>query len=278
MTVAATVALLDRRYPPDTAADWDAVGLVCGWPDSVVRRVLFAIDPTPEVVAEALTLQAELLVTHHPLFLRGIHGVPATSWKGQVVHELIARDMALFCAHTNADVAQGGVSDALATALGLVDIEPLPSDAAQSQPRSGNYGLGRVGKLPAPLSLAEFAATVAQALPTTAAGIRVAGELARPVQTVAVCGGAGDDLLDEVRRIGVDAYVTADLRHHLVAESMLASGPALIDPGHWATEWPWLAVASQRLTADARADGATVEVAVSSVVTDPWSGHFSFES
>ncbi|MEO8330749.1 MAG: Nif3-like dinuclear metal center hexameric protein, partial [Candidatus Nanopelagicales bacterium] len=47
------MALLDRRYPPDTAADWDAVGLVCGWPDSVVRRVLFAIDPTPEVVAEA---------------------------------------------------------------------------------------------------------------------------------------------------------------------------------------------------------------------------------
>jgi len=276
-TVAAATALLDRRYPPGTAEEWDAVGLVCGRLEWSARRVLFAVDPTPEVVAEAIGTGVNLLVTHHPLFLRGVHEVAAVSWKGRVVHDLIEHQIALFCAHTNADVAPGGVNDALALALGLTDIAPLLMTSAGSASDDA-AGLGRIGTLPAPQSLAQFAERVRSALPATQAGIRVAGDLSRQVERIAVCGGAGDSLLDRVHEVGAEVFVTADLRHHLAGESMIDGGPALVDPGHWASEWPWLPVAAQRLADDAAVAGTTVEVAVSSLVTDPWSGHLSFES
>ncbi|MGZ4595105.1 MAG: Nif3-like dinuclear metal center hexameric protein, partial [Actinomycetes bacterium] len=90
---------------------------------------------------------------------------------------------------------------------------------------------------------------------------------------VAVCGGAGDDLFDEVRRAGADVYVTADLRHHPASESLAHGSPALVDCAHWATEWPWLADAEHRLQAELAARGTTVETRVSNLVTDPWSVH-----
>src|SRR5689334_23823833 len=97
-------ALLDQWYPPSWAEDWDAVGLVCGDPEQPVRRVLFAVDPAPAVIAEALQFEADLVVCHHPLLLRPVHGVAATTPKGRVVHDLVRAGIGLFAAHTNADV------------------------------------------------------------------------------------------------------------------------------------------------------------------------------
>jgi dinuclear metal center YbgI/SA1388 family protein len=125
------VRVLEHRYDPRWAESWDAVGLVCGDPDAPVSKVLLAIDPVADVVDEALDWGADLLVTHHPLFLRPVHGVPATSYKGRLVHRLITGGCGLLVAHTNADCATGGVSDALADALGLPagkPIEPRPCD------------------------------------------------------------------------------------------------------------------------------------------------------
>ena len=274
------VDLLDGRYPQDTAEEWDAVGLVCGRPSAPVRRVLFAVDPDPAVVAEAIAWRADLIVTHHPLFLRPVHEVAATGWKGRMIHDLIDSGIGLFCAHTNADVAVGGVNDALAVALGLRATVPLSPSLSRSQravATEGPPGLGRVGRLEHSESLSDFIDRVAAALPTTRAGLRIAGDLQAPVETVAVCGGAGDSLLDAARLAAADVYVTADLRHHLASDSRLSGGPALVDPGHWASEWPWLPVAAKRLVDDAAAVGTTVDVAVSSVVTDPWSAHRPFD-
>ncbi|EYR64916.1 hypothetical protein N866_02100 [Actinotalea ferrariae CF5-4] len=125
LDLAAVVDLLDRRYPPSSAESWDAVGTVCGDPDQPVRRVLLAVDPTLDVVEEAIAWGADLLVTHHPLLLRPVHSVAATGFKGAVVHRLVRAGCALHVAHTNADAARDGVADALAEAVGLVDLEPL---------------------------------------------------------------------------------------------------------------------------------------------------------
>jgi dinuclear metal center YbgI/SA1388 family protein len=119
------LAVLERHYPASTAESWDAVGLVCGDPEADVRRVLFAVDPVAAVADEALEWGADLVVTHHPLFLRPVHGVPATTPKGRLVHRLVSNGTALFTAHTNADSAQSGVNDALAAALGLRELRPL---------------------------------------------------------------------------------------------------------------------------------------------------------
>jgi len=369
-SIADVVAALEQRYPPSWAADWDAVGLVCGAPEDAVDKVLFAVDPVALTVAEAIDSGVQLLVTHHPLFLSGVHGVPATSFKGRLVHDLVRNGIGLYVAHTNADSANPGVSDALAATLGLVDLTPLapqpadpldvvvvfvpaegtdamidalsaagagaigdysrcawlgpgtgtflPGDAAApvigeigsitrvaetrvemvlarrhraavraallaahpyEEPAytvvefaelPGTRGTGRVGRLPEPMRLGAFVEHVAHALPSTPAGIRAAGNAEMMVTTVAVCGGAGDSLLAAAAAAGADVYVTGDLRHHRVSEHLEAGGPAVIDAGHWATEWPWLPVAAQRLRADLEDE---TETSVSQLVTDPWTQH-----
>lgn len=124
-TLADVTALLARRYDPAWAESWDAVGLVCGDPDASVERVHFAIDPVEVVADEAVAARAQLLVTHHPLYLGGTTSVAATSSKGRVIHRLISAGVALYVAHTNADVAKPGVNDALASTLGLRDTDAL---------------------------------------------------------------------------------------------------------------------------------------------------------
>ncbi|KQY48274.1 Nif3-like dinuclear metal center hexameric protein [Cellulomonas sp. Root137] len=377
-SLADVVRLLERRYPPGTAESWDAVGLVTGDPEQPVRRVLFAVDPVAVVVDEAVGWDADLVVTHHPLLLRPVHSIAATTFKGALLHRLVRSGTALYTAHTNADAAAGGVNDALAEALGLVGTDPLdpapaepldkhvvfvpvaeaerlvdalaaagagaigeytrcawtstgegtftPSDAASPAigsagqasrvvearvemvaPRRlraavvaamrgahpyeepafdvlelaswpGATGTGRVGTLRAPTTLREFAAAVAAALPATAQGVRFAGDPDGRVERVAVVGGSGDSFFDAVRAAGVDAYVTADLRHHPTselrerAEHEGSSAPYLVDVAHFASEWPWLALAARTLAQDAAAAGTTVETRVSTVSTDPWTG------
>lgn len=373
-TVADVIAALESAYPPRLAADWDAVGLVCGDPSEPVTTVLVAVDPVPETVEEAVGIGAQLLVTHHPLLLRGVHGVGADTPKGALVHRLVRGGTALFTAHTNADAADPGVSDALAAALGLTVEGPLvgaptapldkivtfipvgpaittvhdamsaagagnigdyshcsfatagtgqfkPLDGAQpaigqvgrlervaetrlemvlprrkraavvaalraSHPYEepafdlveladipSTLGLGRIGTLPGPEPLRAFTERVAAALPPTAWGVRAAGDPDRVIERVAVCGGAGDSALGAAIGAGVDAYVTADLRHHPASEHLLAGTgpggptPALVDVAHWASEWPWCEQAAGVVRG---ATGGNVDVRVSRRRTDPW--------
>jgi dinuclear metal center YbgI/SA1388 family protein len=260
------LAALDARYPRALAESWDAVGLVCGDPDESVRRVLFAVDPITAVVDDVLAAGAELLITHHPLFLTPVHGVPADDPKGRLVHRLVRGGAALFVAHTNADRApDSGVNDALAAVLGVRDTRPL--EPADDDPRAG---LGRVGELERPMTLREFAALVASKLPPTAGGVRAAGDPDRLVQRVAVCGGSGGSLTGAAAAAGADVFLTSDLKHHPVSEAMESSGPSLCDVGHFATEWPWLPVAADLLHRDL---SGRVEVAVSRRRTDPWTWH-----
>ena len=124
-SVADVVGVLESLYDPAWAESWDAVGLVCGDPETVVRRVHFAVDPVESVVDEVVDAGIDMLVTHHPLYLRGTSSVAATTPKGRVVHRLVGAGIALHVAHSNADVAAPGVSDALARTLGLGDLQPL---------------------------------------------------------------------------------------------------------------------------------------------------------
>ena len=267
-TLADVVRALEGFYPPSTAQTWDQVGLVSGDLAQPVARVLFAVDPTLAVIEEARGLGADLVVTHHPLLLRGVHSVATSTAKGAGITALVVHDIALYVAHTNADVAEPGVNDALAQACGLTDLAPLA--IVEGQP------LGRVGNLPAPLGLAAFTAALSAALPPSAGGIRVAGPPDAPVRRIAVMGGAGDDMFDHVRAADADVFVTADLRHHPVLEAREeARGgvPYLVDAGHWATESLWLAGAARRLEA-ALAEGdrtaSRVETHISTLRTDPW--------
>ena len=360
------IEVLDAVYPPRLAQDWDSVGLVCGDPDEAVDSVTIAVDATAAVLAEVP--ERGLLLAHHPLLLRGVDTVAANTAKGRLVHQMIRTGRALFTAHTNADAASPGVSDALAEALGLTVeevLEPvadgpdldkwvifvpaenadavreavfaagaghigdyshcswsvegtgqfLPRDGAspvigrvgtaervpeqrveviaparlrghvlaamraahpyeepafdifERAPVPGNVGLGRVGSLSAPETLAAFVSRVHDALPGTSWGVRAAGDSEATVARVAVCGGAGDSLLDTVAATGVQAYVTADLRHHPADEHRRASDVALVDVAHWASEFPWCTQAAELVRGHF---GDPLPVRVSAVRTDPW--------
>lgn len=124
-TLADVEALLNRRFDPATAEDWDRVGLVSGDLEQPIRSVLFAVDPFEDVVAEAAERDFDLLVTHHPLLLRGIHEASSATAKGRLLRQLIKSDVALICAHTNADSAVAGVNDALAAVVGLGATRPI---------------------------------------------------------------------------------------------------------------------------------------------------------
>ncbi|GAB3238377.1 Nif3-like dinuclear metal center hexameric protein [Glycomyces halotolerans] len=265
-TLSEVTAALDRTYPRHWAEDWDRVGLVCGRPDIEVRRALCVVDVVPETVAEAVDGGHDLIVAHHPLLLRGVSSVDPSDYKGDLVHTLIERGIGLYVAHTNADVANPGVSDALADRLGLLDLRPLRPLTGPEHEGSGR-GIGRVGVLPHPLRLDELVERVAKALPRTVWGLRAAGDGDRPVSVVAVSGGAGDSYLADAAAAGAGAYLTADLRHHPVSEHVARSGPALIDAAHWATERPWLDTVAEQLS------GLIDDIAVSDIDTDPWTIH-----
>jgi dinuclear metal center YbgI/SA1388 family protein len=367
------ITVLEGWFDPRWAESWDAVGLVCGDPDESVDRILLAVDAVPATVAEAIDAGTQLLITHHPLLLTGVHGVPADDPKGVLVHRMIRAGVAHYVAHTNADVALPGVSDALAQRLGLTALRPLeatdeppldklvvfvPVDSADSlidalakagAGRLGDYdrcawttpglgtfrplagaapsvgtvgsieqvtetrvemvvprslrtaviaalraahpyeepafdllqmvplpsrrGTGRIGELPVAMTLAEFTAHAAAALPPTVWGVRAAGDPARNVRTVAVCGGSGGSLAEDARRAGADVFLTADLKHHPVVEGVTergGTGMGMVDAAHWATEAPWLDALAGAL---GERFGTTVDVRVSRQVTDPWTLH-----
>jgi len=272
-TVAQAVAILERLYPPALAESWDKIGLVAGDPAAKVLKVAFAVDPTLTSTTQAIEWGADLMVVHHPLLLRPVSSVAATTFKGAIVHRLIQANCALFTAHTNADAAINGVADGLAGLLGLTDLTPLVPCA-----ESPGAGIGRVGRLATPVSLSQLGERLAKVLPATHHGVRLAGDLEAMVSTVAVVGGAGDSLFDAVAEAGVDAYLTADLRHHPALEAREAAEfagggrPFLVDVSHAASEWAWLERAAASLAGELSAGGARVETWVNPEVADPWSG------
>lgn len=268
-TLAQVLLAVEELWPESLAENWDEVGLVAGHPSSPVTRVMFAVDPTLTVIEEAVEWGAELLITHHPLLLKGVTSVAATTAKGQAIHRLIESGTALLTVHTNGDSAVGGVSDVLADALGLEGVVPL-TVAANGLPEEG---IGRVGDLADVMSLGDFAARVFGILPAVAGGVRVSGDKDGLVRRIAVCGGAGDSLFNEVRANNADVYVTADLRHHPASEAREAAvngRPYLIDVSHFASEWLWLPAAASALGNVLSDQGHDVDIQVSTTNSDPW--------
>jgi len=267
------IGVLDKAYPPYLAYDWDSVGLVCGDPQDVIDSVTIAVDATAAVVDTVGP--RGLLLAHHPLLLRGVDTVAASTPKGALIHRLIGQGSSLFTAHTNADAASPGVSDALAEALGLTVvgvIDPAVIDPDLDRPRPSGVGTGRIGTLARPQRFADFVAWVNSALPQTSWGVRAAGDPDATVTRVAVCGGAGDSLLAAAAAAGVQAYVTADLRHHPADEHRRDSAVGLVDVAHWASEYPWCTQAAELLRTHF---GAMLSVTVCPVRTDPWNIEFS---
>lgn len=257
MNVADVVAVMDELYPPLTAAAWDRVGLVMGEPVAEVERILFVVDVVPQTARQAVELGVQMIIAHHPLMLRGVSSVAPTTFTGRIVHDLIRAGVALHVAHTNADIAPEGVNEALADLFGLEGRRPVSPD-----------GLGRVGRLPQPMTMKEVAWHASNVLPRTPWGVRAAGDPDGVVTTLAVVGGSGAEALAHAQAAGAQAILTSDIKHHYASDVLASGGPAIIEAAHWATEWPWL----PRIAGLLR-ERLGVETIVSQLSTDPWTLH-----
>jgi len=264
-TLADAVAAVERLWPLEGAEAWDSPGLIAGHPDAELRRILLAVDAVAATASEAVEVEAQLLLVHHPLLLRGVTTIAEDTAKGAVLARLVRGGCALLAAHTNADVVEAGTSAVMAARLGLQGTRPIVPN-----PADPSTGLGRVGELPAPVTLGRLARALAALLPPTAQGVRVAGDPEQELRAVALCAGAGDALLAHPLVAAADVYITSDLRHHPASEAREAafarSGPALVDVSHWAAEWLWLETAAEQLAGEL----PDVEVVVSELRTDPW--------
>lgn len=225
---------LDQIAPFRLQMDFDNAGLLVGDREAEVGRVLVALDATAEVVREAGRKKCQLLVTHHPLIFHPLKSVVPQEPTQAVVAQLLRRNIALICAHTNLDLAPGGVNDVLMDVLG-VETRGILEEMGSAE-GLGDYGLGRWGELREAMEPKAFAAQVKKALGTRSVRAALG---TRPVRRVAVCGGAGGELVELAARLGMDAYVTADVKHHefLAAQAL---GITLLDAGHFATENPMM--------------------------------------
>lgn len=266
VTAGDVIDYIETLYPPDRAENWDRVGLIVGGRSRPAKRVLLALDPVPEVIAQAVAGEFDLLVTHHPLYLRGTSFVSEDDAKGRMVADLIRADCALYNAHTNADVSVGGVADALAELVGVENCEPLVGTDTE------HVGSGRIGTVPTQ-TLRQFALHVANVLPAGPQGLLVGGDLDAPIRRVAVSGGSGDSFLDAARKAEADVFITADLRHHPASEHLMEGKPALICGSHWATESPWLPILAKQLRENPLFSSDNLDVVVSDLVTEPWNLH-----
>lgn len=251
----------ESLWPITGAEEWDRPGLTTGGAKQQISKVLLSVDITREVLAEAKANSCELVVSHHPLLLKGVNFLAEDQLKGELVSFAVKNSIALYSAHTNADIVAGGVSDVLAEALGLATSAPLVATGT-------GIGHGRIGKLGNAQKLSEFAKHIASQLPETNAPIRVAGNLDMMVETVAVVGGAGDSFISAAAASGAQVLVTSDLRHHVTLDAISdPSAPlALIDVSHYAAESLWLEP-TRKLLADAFPQ---VSFTVSKISTDPW--------
>ena len=224
MTVRDITSVIEDFAPLSIQEGWDNSGLLIGSPDQEVHGVLIGFDCTPELIEEAVSCGADLVVTHHPLIFGGVKKISPDDPTGLSIIKAVSAGVAVYAAHTTADKVLAGVSGAMARRLGLEDIQVLDEE-------DEGIGLGAVGNLPKPMSSEEFVAYVKSCFGLSVA--RCSRPLDIPVSRVAMCGGSGSSLIGKAMESGAQAYICGDISYH---HFFTPKDFMLIDIGHFEGE------------------------------------------
>ncbi len=212
-------AFLETCFPGSLKESYDNVGLLCGFPEQEVSRILVVLDVTMETIREASTLEAELIVSHHPVIFSPLQTVTEDSAAGRRIIALLRGGISAICLHTNLDRAEGGVNAALVRAIGGEDEEYLSE-------------IGCICRLPESQPMLQFLELTRIALSAEDMRYYDAG---RRVENLAVCGGSGGDILYTAAKRGCDTVLTGEIKHHQWIDGA-ELGLNLIEGGHFATE------------------------------------------
>ncbi len=261
------VRFIEEYAPLHLAEDWDNVGLMIGDLDSDIERVLLCLDVTETVVDEAISTNANMIISHHPLIFSGIKSINTEGGKGKIIKKLIKNDISVYSAHTNMDFTEEGVNYSLAKQLKLSEITNLREyktavPAGKLDIEGIEYGLGKVGHLEKEKTLEEFISHVKKQLNISV--LRVIGSAKHAVSKVGVFCGSFDGDYSGIIKEKTDILVTGDIKHH-TALDINELGLCVIDAGHYATERIILPVLSEKL----KQRFIDLEVTISADESDP---------
>ncbi len=261
MIVGEILEYINELAPWGYAESWDNVGLMLGSRQSPVNRVLLCMDVTSKVIREAVDCGAELIVSHHPFFFGKLNRLDFDTIKGRQVQTLVTKDISVISAHTNLDVAVGGVNDTLAETIGLVELEPLKAYSPQGS--NMNLGLGKVGTLKVETEFNSFLASVKSGL--NIGSLRIIGAQPEKVLKAGVFCGSFDVELEYLKGLGLDVLITGDIKYHTASDAR-EMGLCILDVGHFASEQVILEELREKLSG--RFDA--VEVICSKMESDPF--------
>lgn len=228
MKCSQVIEILQQQAPEIYACSWDNVGLLIGSREREVNKIYLALDATDEVIKEAITIGADMLLTHHPLIFQGMKRITEDDFIGRRVIGLIRANICYYAMHTNFDVK--GMGQIAAEKLGLQDTVPLEQTCLED---GVPQGIGRIGLLTSACSLQECCQLVKSAFGLEQ--VKVFGTLSQEVMRVAICPGAGKSDVQEALNAGADVYITGDIDHHTGIDAQ-ACGMAIIDAGHYGIE------------------------------------------
>jgi len=220
--------LIENFAPSRLAETWDNPGLQVGSFTQAITKILLSLDPTLKALRSARNLNAQVLLTHHPLIFRPLSHLENSSYPGNVIFEAIKNEIAVVAAHTNLDTAWGGINDILADIFELRDVVILKEIEEES-----GFGLGRIGDLPETMEMSVLVEKVKNVLGTDK--LRIVGQANQLINRMAVVGGSGGSLVSAAFKKGADLILTGDVSHHNALEAEF-SGLALIDGGHFRME------------------------------------------
>ena len=251
MNLVDIIKYFETKYPKDLAYEWDHVGLQVGTLNTKAQKVLVTLDVTKEVVKEAIAIKANMILSHHPLMFTPMKTISFDSPKGWIIRNLIKHNITVYSAHTNYDVADGGMNDTLAGALGIENPQLL--DATE--------GIGRYGKI-APVNFQTFIQNVKEQLNLDV--VKVIGNDEKTVKTIGISGGSGSKHMFQAKMKGCDVYLTGDVTYHTALDA-IALGITVIDIGHHAEK-----IFVPSIKAELQSQFPDIEFIESQVNTDPY--------
>lgn len=259
------IDILEGFAPKELKEDFDNVGLMIGESNAVINSALVSLDCTMEVMMEAIDKECELIICHHPLLFRKPSSITGDTLLGKKIRKAIQNNLNIYAMHTNLDVKAEGMNDMLVNILGFSSSAVIEKSSSRKAGESD--GIGRIVELEKEMTLEEVCSRVKENLKLKAA--RYSGEKQWKVKKLAVINGSGQDYFERARKLGADCIISGDTTYHYVSD-LYEEGVAVIDAGHFGTEWPAMAAFACRLEGMLKERGLDLKVKVSEKNNDPY--------
>lgn len=270
ITVADVTELIEDAVPVSLQESWDNSGLLIGFPEKHVKKVITCLEITEAVADEAVAAGADMIVSHHPLIFSGIRKLSYDSSEDRAVMKLVSNGISVYSCHTPFDKVRGGNNDIIAERLGLSSVKNLRGDDVVSPSKMAENrdeaDIGRIGRFRKPLTYMQAIELAANQLNMSIRQLRACGDLNTEITSVGICTGAGADMAEMAVDAGCQLFITGDVKYH-EAQAAAARGICFLDAGHYGTE-KFFAQAMRELLEKKLAGKA--EVVESAVNIDPF--------